>query len=98
MYRGRLIFPLLAEIFPLDPYGTNAAGYDPIYREPKLTATADGLGTSVKSENAAIRVPAQISPTSLQRLAMMGNGDVASGRVIVLMHFQDLEALGLVDT
>lgn len=92
-----MIFPILAEIYQLDLAGTNSAsGYDPVYREIRLTSTADGLGTTARVEKTAIQIPMQFEPSSLRRLHMMANGDGASGRVVGIMHFADLEAASLV--
>lgn len=96
-YRGRLIFPLLADVYRLDLAAINAAGsFDTVYKEIKLTPTSDGIGSSLRLEMAVVQIPVQFEPGSLRRLHEVANGDLSTGRVIGVMHFVDLEALSLV--
>lgn len=88
-YRGRLIFPVLADIYRLDLAAVDAAGgFDPVYREIKSTST--------RVEMAVVRIPIQFEPNALRRLHMFPDGDGSHGRVVGVMHFADLEARSLV--
>lgn len=108
--RGRLINPFLAEIARLDQMATAAdpdgagpktSGYDDIYRETATLPSSDLVGTDARREFPLVRIPAQFhtGPTPGQLLALKATvtGNVASAAVQVLMHFEDLEQLGLVD-
>lgn len=97
-YRGRLIFPLVADIYRLDLTAINTAtSFDTTYREIKKTPTSDGLGTSSRLEMAVVQIPIQFEPSSLRKLHMLASGDASTGRVVGVMHFANLEALSLVD-
>lgn len=106
--RGRLIFPFLVEIAPIDtaamaadPDGAGplTAGYDLDYREPvKLPATSgEGPGTTNRHEKATYQIPAQIEPQTFDALQMYASGNSADARFQLIMHFRDLENGGLVD-
>lgn len=97
LYRGRLIWPILAEIHRLDLEVVNSlGGYDSVYKEIKLEPSADRLGTSARVEMAPIQIPIQFEPSSLRKLHMFANGDASTGRMVGVMHFQDLEDRALV--
>lgn len=96
-YRGRLIFPIVAEIHRLDLEVTNSlGGVDTVYNEIKLAPSSDRLGTSSRVEMAPIQIPIQFEPSYLRKLHMLSNGDASSGRVVGVMHFRDLENMNLV--
>lgn len=108
--RGRLINPFLVEIYRLDQAGTAAdpdgagpltSGYDDVYREAVVIPSADLIGTDARLEHAAVRVPAQMhtgpTPGQMAALKETVTGNVASGNIQILVHFQDLDRLGLVD-
>lgn len=105
-YRGRLIHPLLIDLYRLDLAATNAitnpadlvtAGMDPDYREPILIPTMDRKGESARQEMAVISIPGQIEPESFNRQQMVASGDQKGGFFGVTFHFAHLENLGLVD-
>jgi hypothetical protein len=105
-YRGRLIFPVVAEVFRLDLASTAAdpdgagpltTGIDPIYREPIKLPSVDRVGSSARKEFAAVKLPVQIEPTSLSRLSMIGTGDASVGRIVGVFLMADLEGLSLVN-
>lgn len=95
--RGRLIFPFTIELAQLDLAATAAAGYDPIYKETKLAASADRLGTSTRAET-LVQVPGQFSDHNQFLNAVAANtGNLAQVDLVVLFHFRDLERLALVE-
>jgi hypothetical protein len=105
MSRGRLIFPITAEIARLDLASTAAdpdgagpltSGFDEDYREAVNLPSIDRLGTSARRE-VLVTVPAQAEPDSFDRLQMFATGDSSGGEFVLVLHFQDLEDLGLVD-
>jgi hypothetical protein len=108
--RGRLINPFLVEIVRLDQVATAAdpdgagprtSGYDPVYRETVTLPSTDLLGTDARLEHPPVRVPAQMhtgpTPGQLMALKPTVTGNVASGNIQILVHFEDLDRLGLVD-
>lgn len=107
--RGRLIFPFLAEIAPIDtaamaedPDGAGplTTGYDLDYREPvKLpSATGEGGGVTNRQEKATFRIPVQVEPQTFDQLAMLAAGNSPNARFQLVAHFRDLENAGLVDS
>lgn len=98
-YRGRLIFPILAEIYRLDLEITNSlGGFDTVYREIKLVPSDDRLGASARVEMPPIMIPIQFEPSAVRKLHMMSSGDSSQGRVVGAMHFQSLEDMDLVSS
>lgn len=104
--RGRLIRPFLVEIYRLDTAATAAdpdgagpltAGYDPIFREPVVTSTADGVGSKRRVEMAPVQVHAQIETGTFQRMNPVQNGIDPSSHMTLVMHLEELEANGYVD-
>jgi hypothetical protein len=108
MYRGRLIYPFLIELAQLDIAGTAAdpdgagpktSGYDPDFREPVVLPSSDKLGTSARAEKTMIQVPGQFGSTdSFADLQEAATGNLSPTEFVVLFHFRDLEAAGLVET
>jgi hypothetical protein len=97
-YRGRLIFPFLIEIAPLDMAATETAGYDADFREPVILPTTDRVGESARKEATMIRVPGSLhSPQTSFALQQSPTGNLSRVDLIVLFHFADLEAVGLVE-
>ncbi len=108
---GRLINPFLAEMARLDIAATaadpDAAGpltssYDEDYRETRIRPTTNRVGEGMRVEFPLVRIPAQFhagpSPGQLLALKPTVTGNVASASVVVLMHFDDLTQLGLIDS
>ena len=83
----------------LDTTGTDAdPGYDPIFQEPKLVSSADGLGTIGRQELPAILILGQFFEESdFMRLHMAADGNLAKSDVRIVFHFQDLEDAGLIE-
>lgn len=108
-YRGRLIWPFLADIRRLDTSATAAntggvpgvsSGYDPDYREPvKLPGTGDGgPGIAARVEYPSLCIPCQVEIGSFDRRTQSSSGNIPKGRVTCVFHFRDLEEMGLVET
>lgn len=102
----RLVRPLVAEIAQLDtvatsvvdPPGPPSFGYDPDFKEPVVAASdPEGLGTSQRQEKAPVRVPAQIEFGPFDRLRQSFSGNLPDSRVVLVMDFEDLDRLGLID-
>lgn len=106
-YRGRLIFPFLAEIAPFDIPATAAdpdaggpltSGFDDDFREVRKLPTVNRLGASARKEGTLYKIPVQFaSGDPFLRLQMLANGNAGTTGFVVLFHFADLEAAGLVD-
>ena len=85
--RGRLIFPFLIELAPLDTAATEStdpdgagpltSGYDAMFRAPvkALAESDDQIGVKARIEGALIQLPAQIEPDQMEQLAMMLSGE-----------------------
>lgn len=102
---GRLLFPVLTDIYRLDTTGMLADpdGAGPLssgvdgYGEPILVASPDDAGTYRRLEMAPVRLPVQMATEAYDRQHMMATGDVREGKVSLTFHFRDLEAAHLVD-
>jgi len=103
-YRGRLIWPFVADIARLDTAGTVAepgagnvvTGYDPDFREPVVYAAGD----SPRAEIEVLGLPCQVHPDKgdFNNLQMMLSGAVKAYSLHLCFHYIDLEARNLVDT
>ncbi len=107
--RGRLIFKFQAQIYRLDaaqisqtdPDGPGPlhSGYDSDFREPALVdSDDDGVGEPVRLEHRPIRIPCQVEPEVADELRMLPAGNAPNRTLELVLHFRDLERLGLVDT
>ncbi len=103
MSRGRLIFPMLAELSRLDTRATaegnpdGTGGYDPDFKEPVLIDNDDdGIGERVRREHSPVRIPCQVEPEVFEALQMLASGNAPRTRMELVFHFTDLERLGLV--
>ncbi len=106
--RGGLIFPFLAELHRLDTAATAASdpdaagplngGYDPDFKESVLVDhNDDGLGERVRLEHVPVRVPCQVEPEAFDALRVFASGNAPRSRIDLVLHFRDLERLGLID-
>ncbi len=103
-YRGRLIWPQMAELFPLDTEATAAdpdgmgsatSGYHDIYREPILVP--DTAGASVRRiEGAPIYLQCQVEVPKYDAGQALPQGVEPSAELRLVFHFAELEAAGLV--
>ena len=107
--RGRLIFPFVAELAPIDtdamrddPDGAGdlTSGYDNIFREPvKLpSSTGEGPGTTHRVEKATVKFPVQVETQNFDMLNMVPAGNIPGARFQLVFHFADLEAASYVDS
>lgn len=106
-YRGRLIFPVLARIAPLDTAATAAdpdadgelqSGYDEDFREPvRVPVPGEQLGVSARKEGTPIDIPVQLKDKAWAALEMMATGNVERSELVLICHMADLERLGLKD-
>lgn len=112
MARGRLIFPLIAEIAQLDteataldPDGPNddtlTSGYDDIFKEPSLIAPEpDIAGAPAAVLNRCekvIRCKAQLESRNFDLGQEQASGTSPGARIVLVFHFRNLEAAGLID-
>ncbi len=104
MSRGRLIFPMLAEVHRLATRATGevdvngVGGYDPDFKEPVLIDhDDDGIGERVRREHSPVRIPCQVEPEVFEALQMLASGNAPSSRLALVFHVMDLERLGLAD-
>ncbi len=98
-YRGRLIFPKLAEIARLDTAAVEAAGdYDHVFGEIRASnENRPGASRSVPRAEVLARAQAQVETDSFQRIMMGGLGQVPNSRMVLVFLASELEELGFVD-
>lgn len=97
-YRGRLLFPLLAELQQLDTDATRAAGgYDPAWRTVTVTYAPDGTRTTNERYKTAIRLPCQIEPSRDNAQNSTPAGNIPASSIVLIFHFADLERASLID-
>jgi hypothetical protein len=91
--RGRLLFPLIAELARLDTntIATNGA-YDPQFKTYKPDATTPG-----RKELPSIFIRAQVEMGRWEGQQQMQSGNVPDSRLTLVFHFRDLERAGLTD-
>jgi hypothetical protein len=107
MTRGRLIFRFQAAICRLDtaamasdPDGPGAllSGYDADFKEPVLIdRDDDGVAEPLRREFPQVLVPCQVEPEAFATLRMSSSGNAPRSEFNLVLHFRDLERLGLVD-
>jgi hypothetical protein len=98
--RGRLLFVFYAEFVRVDASAMTTApsALDPDFREPRLVSgDPDAIATTGRPELPPVKVPCQVEPESFEALHMIGAGNEPTSKVQVVLHFRDLEGLGLVD-
>lgn len=97
-YRGRLLFPLVAEIEQLDTASTEGqAGYDQVWRTPKVAYTG-GERTTGQKYSPAVKLLAQLEPAQESTQQRGAGGDVPKSRQVLVFHAAHLEAAGLIDS
>jgi len=96
--RGSLIFPMSAVIAILDTEETaEADGYDEDFREVALAdPDGTGIGATLRKET-LVTISAQVETERDESQSMGAAGDVPQTRLDLVVHRQDLEALGLID-
>lgn len=93
--RGRLVFPVIAELRRLDAAAMTAASpaVDPDFDEPHRAAP----GALVRVELPPLRLPCQVESGLERALAPSAAGDVPRFRIALVFHFRDLERADLVE-
>jgi hypothetical protein len=100
---GRLIFPVLAELYRLDPTGMAAdpdgpgsqvSGLDPDFHEPVVHDVVLDRG---RRELPPVRVECQVEPQRDEQLYMTPAGNVPVSRISLVLHAHDLDRRGLLD-
>jgi len=95
-YRGRLIHPLVAEIEQLDTAATAAAsGFDPVWKTPTTTYPG-GARTKGQVYKAPIRLRCQVEQIQETAQQRTSAGNVPDSRLILVFHYADLLAGGMV--
>jgi len=107
-YRGRLIFPFVAELHQLDTYATAQdpdgagpleSGYDVDFRETvNVPVEGQQVGDDARVEKAPIQLLCQVEPTESETLNQLFSGAVLSTTTVLIFHFTELEKRGLVDS
>ena len=102
----RLVRPLIAEIAQLDtvatgavdPPGAAVSGYDDDFKEPVLAGPAvQGLGADQRQEKPVVRVPAQVEFGPFEQLRQAFSGSLPDSRIVLVMDYEDLDRLGLIE-
>lgn len=101
-YRGRLIFPFIAVIRRLDTSATEAVaggGYDPDFRTTKRTYPGNiGARESTRRELAPVQVRCQVEMGRWEAQRQVASGNAPDTQLTTVIHFRELEGLGLVHT
>jgi hypothetical protein len=111
MSRGRLIYPFVGEFKIMDVVATAAdpddtgphtSGYDPDFREIVKVEDPENpdrnYGIAAKESN-IIRVPFQEDDVDRwEFLRMLGSGNSPSNTMRIVLHIDDIEELGLLDS
>lgn len=104
--RGRLINPFLAEVAQLDPAATAAdpdgpgplaTGYDPDFRETAMVPGAGWRGQDARKEKPPVRIPCQVEIGTFGELQELLSGMSPRSHLVLVFHFQQLAAMGLVE-
>lgn len=100
-YRGRLIWPQIAELALLDTAATQAGpptpGYDPEFHEAVRIPDATPRGSHSARLETIIRLPCQVNVVEEGRLEEMPSGALLHARLQLTFHYRDLEAGGLLE-
>lgn len=97
--RGRLIQQFIAVLYRVDTLATSTVaggGYDPEFGEPLPVADGTLLGASSLRERAPIRIPCQLDRKTWGAAGAARSGYEEVADIIVTLHYQDLEAAGLI--
>jgi hypothetical protein len=95
MPRGRLLFPFLAELGRFDASTTT---FDEDFKEGVLVdADDDGIGERRRGEHPSVRIPCQVEPERDDEQRVLPSGNAPRSRLALVMHFEDLERMSLVD-
>lgn len=104
--RGRLIFRFLAGLARLDGAATAGdpdgpgpltSGYDPDFKETVLLPTGARGRSDARRELPLVRLPCQVEVGAFEAMQQLAGGDSPDSRIVLVFHFRDLEARGLVN-
>lgn len=101
--RGRLIFPIIAEIFQIKSRDGNlfqngSKGFDDDFREPSLLdANVDGLAEHTRLEAAPLYLPCQVEIVTSEQERGTALGSANRSELTLVFHVRDLEQQNLVD-
>ena len=109
MSRGRLIFPILADIARLDTLATSqdpdgagpeTSGYDDDFKEPVRIQTSSQVfgaprAEPVRCEQQILTLPAQYESSDFELMQQWASGKSSGFRITLVFHFKDFERLGL---
>lgn len=95
--RGGLIFPVVATIARVDTEQIETdSGYDDDFHDLKSEdVSGDGVGQLMRREKDPIDLPVQVEPDREEMMRMAPIGNVAETAIGLVLHFIDLERLGL---
>jgi len=106
-YRGRLIWPFVARFARLDTAATAAdpdgagplaSGYDPIFREPvQVPQSGSQDGQSARQELEDLDLTVQVEDQAWEQLREMRTGSINAIEMTLVVHFRELEDMGLID-
>jgi len=80
----------------VDPPGAPAAGFDPVFKEPR-TEIASGAPAPILRYLDPIQLPVQVEDDTFEALAMHEAGDEARSAMTLTFHLRDLERAALVE-
>lgn len=97
MSRGRLVFPMTAELARIDTATTNTS-VDPDFRTVKANYPG-GLGVREKGrkESTPIKLPCQVEIGAWEQRRQEALGNTPDSNLTLVFHFSDLEAADLID-
>jgi hypothetical protein len=101
-----LLNPFFAEIAQLDTLATAAdpdgsgpmsSGYDADFKETAMVPSAGWRGHDARKEKPAVCIPCQVEIGKFGELQELLTGSSPRSQLVLVFHFQDLEAMGLVE-
>jgi|SRR3989339_529451 len=102
----KLVRPLIAEIAQLDsvataaidPEGPASSGYDPDFKETVLAAREpDAMVVDQRQEKTLVQIPAQVEVGTFEQLKQSFSGALPNTQMVLVMDFEDLHRLELMD-
>jgi hypothetical protein len=99
--RGALLFVFRAELHRLDRRGqvpNSPVLMDEDFREPvRVDRNGDGIGEEHRRELPPVYIPCQVEPKTFEEQRQKPSGNAPDSALELVLHFRDLERLGLVD-
>jgi len=98
--RGRLIQEFIARVARLDTTATDSGGYyDEDFREIiDIDTDGDGIGELQRQEHAPVDIPCQVAENTWEALNARDQGNAPNSDLVLYLHFEDLERMGLVSS